>query len=392
MTSLHRRAPHLLWQHIRAATALGFAVSFGAVLQLQAGGAPDACGEWPQAAFDARHSGYNRFENILARSNVKHLTELWNAPIDGGIYASPIVSEGKLFIGGGDRRMHAFDAVTGAAVWIGCRQPLFFVDSAAAGHGLVFASGLYSTLLAYDGDTGEIAWTSALTDVRASPTLAGGKLYVASFDGTLSALDPANGASIWSVKGSCCVYDQAPVVDGGRVFQTRTDGTMTAYNTLTGTQLWSRAAFSVGTMAAGHGKIFFNDYPNVVALDEETGARVWATPVGSESEPTAPVLANGMVFVTQSRLWALNAQTGAVVWSAPVESFWGPTVANGVVYASNQSGEWDAFDERDGTLLWSVVIDGGCFFSCANAVPVVANGILYLAGPDDKVHAFGLNR
>ncbi len=184
-------------------------------------------------------------------------------------------------------------------MWIVPRQPLFFVDSAAAGHGLVFASGLYSTLLVYDGDTGEIAWTSALTDVRASPTLAGGKLYVASFDGTLSALDPANGASIWSVKGSCCVYDQAPVVDGGRVFQTRTDGTMTAYDTSTGTQLWSRAAFSVGTMAAGHGKIFFNDYPNVVALDEETGARVWATPVGSESEPTAPVLANGMVFVTR---------------------------------------------------------------------------------------------
>jgi UDP-N-acetylmuramoyl-tripeptide--D-alanyl-D-alanine ligase len=31
---------------------------------------------------------------------VKHLTELWSAPIGGGIYASPIVSEGKLFIGG----------------------------------------------------------------------------------------------------------------------------------------------------------------------------------------------------------------------------------------------------------------------------------------------------
>ena len=167
MKSLHRRVPHLLWQHIRAATALGFAVSFGAVLQLQAGGAPDACGDWPQAAFDARHSGYNRFENILARWNVKHLTELWSAPIGGGIYASPIVSEGKLFIGGGDRRMHAFDAVTGAALWIGPRQPLFFVDSAAAGHGLVFASGLYSTLLAYDGDTGEIACASVRADVHA---------------------------------------------------------------------------------------------------------------------------------------------------------------------------------------------------------------------------------
>ena len=387
-----RLTPRFLWQHLRAATALGFAVSFGAVLPVEAAGAPDACGDWPQAAFDAQHSGYNRFENVLGRRNVKHLTELWSATIDGGIYASPIVCDGKLFIGGGDHRMHAFDARTGAALWVGRRQPLFFVDSAAAGNGLVFASAVYSSLLAYCADTGKIAWASGLTDVRASTTLAGGKLYVASFDGTLSALDPVTGTPIWSVEGSCCVYDQAPVVDGNKVFQTRTDGTMTAYDTLTGRQLWNRPAFSVGTMAAGNGKIFFNDYPNVVALDEETGARVWATPVGTESEPTAPALANGTVFVTQSRLWALNAETGAVIWSAPAESFWGPTVANGVVYASNQNGEWDAFDERDGTLLWSVVIDGGCFFSCANAVPVVANGILYLAGPDDKVHAFALNR
>src|ERR1044072_9233490 len=108
MKLFRRTMPQFLWQHIGVAAALGFAVSSGADLQIQAAGAPDGCGDWPQAAFDARGSGYNRFENILARCNVKDLTELWSAPIGGGIYASPIVSEGKLFIGGGDRRMHAF--------------------------------------------------------------------------------------------------------------------------------------------------------------------------------------------------------------------------------------------------------------------------------------------
>ena len=89
---------------------------------------------------------------------------------------------------------------------------------------------------------------------------------------------------------------------------------------------------------------------------------------------------------------ALDAATGAVVWSAPAASGWGPVVANGVVYASSQSGEWDAFDGGTGSLLWSVTVGSGCGGSCANAVPVVANGILYLPGPDNFLRAYTLSR
>ena len=70
----------------------------------------------------------------------------------------------------------------------------------------------------------------------------------------------------------------------------------------------------------------------------------------------------------------------------------GPTVANGVVYASSLNGGWDAFDERDGSLLWSVTLGSGCSGTCTVTLQVTANGMLYLAGPDGSVHAFGLNR
>lgn len=246
---------------------------------------------------------------------------------------------------------------------------------------------MYQPLFAYDAETGRFVWT-ALSDVRASPTFADGVLYVASFDGTLYALDPQTGVPIWSASGGCCVYDQAPVVDGGKVFQMRTDHTLTAYDATNGTQLWSTAAFAVGTLAAAHGMLFFNDYPNVVALDEASGTQVWAAPVLTAATTGAPAVANGLVFVTQSSLMALNANTGEVVWTAPAVSSWGPIVANGVVYASSLNGEWDAFDERDGSLLWSTTVGSGCGGTCANAVPVVANGVLYLAGPDKYLRAF----
>src|SRR5215831_10714600 len=166
---------------------------------------PTATGDWVQASFDWAHSGFNRFETVLKRSNVRYLTQLWAVPVSGGIYASPVVSEGKVFIGSGDGHMYAFDAATGATLWVGPQQNLFFVDSAAVGYGLVFASSLYSTFLAYNADTGEIAWTSGLADVRASPTLRGQALFVGSFDGTLSALNAETGRPIWSATGNCCI-------------------------------------------------------------------------------------------------------------------------------------------------------------------------------------------
>jgi outer membrane protein assembly factor BamB len=172
----------------------------------------------------------------------------------------------------------------------------------------------------------------------------------------------------------------------------RTDHTLTAYDASNGRQLWSTPAFSVGTLAAAYGMLFFNSYPNVVALDQATGAQIWTAPVVTAATTGAPAVADGMVFVTQSQLWALDAATGAVVWSAPAASGWGPVVANGVVYASSQSGEWDAFHARTGSLLWSVTVGSGCGGSCANAVPVVANGILYLPGPDNFLRAYTLSR
>jgi len=343
---------------------------------------------WPQASFDSAHSGFNRFETVLTRSKVRHLTQLWSAPVSGGIHASPVISNGKVFIGSGDGHMYAFDAATGATLWIGEVQKLFFAGSAAASHGLVFASSLGGALVAYHADTGEIAWTSNLTEVAASPTLKNRILYVASFDGTLTALDAETGGSIWSAEGNGGVASQSPVLDGGRVFQMRDDHTLTAYNAQTGEQLWSIEAFSVGTLAAAYGMLFYSYYPDVVALDQATGAQLWTAPVATAARTVVPAVANGLVFVTHSQLWALDAWTGAVVWSAPVTSAVGPTVANGVVYASSLNGEWDAFDERDGTLLWSVTFGSGCSGTCTVTLPVIANGTLYLAGPDQYLRAF----
>src|ERR1044071_3107666 len=108
--------------------------------------------DWHQASFDWAHSGFNRFETVLSRSTVKDLTQLWAVPIAGGIHSSPVISDGKVFIGSGDGHMNALDAATGATLWTGPAQGSLFGASAAARHGLVFAAALDRRMLAYNAD------------------------------------------------------------------------------------------------------------------------------------------------------------------------------------------------------------------------------------------------
>jgi len=364
---------------------------------------PTRAGDWVQEGFDPGHTSFNRLETELSPENVGNLVKLWESSVGGGLpFCGPVVRDGKVYIGSGaagDGRMYAFDAATGATLWVGESQaPLFFSATAAVGHGLVFANAFNSPFLAYDAETGEIAWNSGLGGIKAAPTLQGRRLYLFGADDLVHALDPETGTEIWSQNPGGPNTGQAPVVLNGRVFQSAcVRGGLTAYDAQTGEILWHKNACSGAGVVATQGRLFFRGTfeggsDSVIALDAATGELIWETPTLPGSTSAVPAVAYGMVFVTFVDLIALDARTGVEVWRVPgVHSNTGPSVANGVVYASNLSGEWDAFDARNGALLWSVVIPG-CGGTCTNAIPVVANGRLYLAGPDQFLRAYGLPR
>jgi outer membrane protein assembly factor BamB len=358
---------------------------------------PTATGDWVVEGFDAARTSFNRFETTLSPENVGNLVKLWDAPVSGG-FDQPVVWNGKVYIGDNDHSMHALDAATGRTLWVGPQQAQFFNTSAAVGHGLVFANAFAEPVQAYDAETGEIAWTNSF-EGQVSPILQGRRLFVADFLGALSALDAETGTEIWSVEATGTIQhnQQAALLDG-RIFQMRTLGGLTAYDARTGAQLWSKPDDSSGGgPAAARGTVFFrggtdtSDDKWVVARDAATGDLIWQVPSAIGASSAAPAVAYGMVFIEFLDLFALDAETGAELWRVSgVHSAKGPSVANGVVYVSNLDGEWDAFDARNGTLLWSVTIGSGCGGVCTEARPVIANGRLYLASGGDKLVAYGL--
>src|SRR4051812_18148493 len=100
----------------------------GAALVLAAGAAPSAAGAgprhpfpgaWPQSQFDHRHSGFNRYEDVLSPSNVGGLTQAWSAPIDFYLNAAAVVRGVVYTTTSGDEHpgVYALDAGTGHRLW-----------------------------------------------------------------------------------------------------------------------------------------------------------------------------------------------------------------------------------------------------------------------------------
>lgn len=197
-----------------------------------------------------------------------------------------------------------------------------------------------------------LAWQSAINDIRSSPAVANGLLYVGTRDGHLLALDAATGAQRWSAATltAGAVVSSPTVVDG------------TVY------------------VASSDRRLY--------AFDAATGAQRWAS-LTDASISSSPVMANGLVYVTadSGTLFAFRAHTGVLAWQAAGDYLWygsTPAVAGGLVYAMSRQNYLFGFDAASGKLVWA-----GGYIQSGNAVgsPGVSDGKVYMP-TDGSLSAF----
>jgi len=132
-------------------------------------------------------------------------------------------------------------------------------------------------------------------------------------------------------------------------------------------------------------------------------ARIYPT---NSAPPSAPLIANGILYVATNQLYAFDA-TGAThcsaspttctpLWTAPAANFDGMTVANGKVFVTDGEGvqAYDAAGKKNCTIsgtaktcspLWatSTHTATGPGFTPGPGSPVVTNGVLYVPGYGD---------
>ena len=223
--------------------------------------------------------------------------------------------------------------------------------------------------------------------IYAAPLAQGERVYVASYQGQLSALDGATGKLPGEkalFKGGAVVG--APVLEGG-VLYLASGSRLFALNPLTGQPLWPKP-FQAGDriwgspVVAGETIYLGSLDHHIYALSTKDGSVIWEYKAGGAIASGLTLGEGGLFFSAFDGLYALEAETGSLRWHLPSRSwFWGrPLLWQGKVFAGSQDGRLHGLDARTGEQLWEPVPTGGTF----NFAPALGEGVLVIGS--DKVY------
>lgn len=227
---------------------------------------------------------------------------------------------------------------------------------------------------------------NGVASARTQPTVAGGRLFIASENGEVNALDPATGCTFWTFKALAGVRS-APAVSaysangkrGFAVIVGDTRANLYGIDADTGEMMWSArvdehpAAGITGSAVAWDGRVFIGvqgiseegrgstgGYQccsfrgSLSAFDVATGKRLWQTFTIEESKARAKSSAGVQLY----------GPAGGAIWSAPSID-----VKRGLVYAATGNGYADpvqpmtdsviAFDQKTGAIRWYTQLIAG---------------------------------
>ena len=253
---------------------------------------------------------------------------------------------------------------------------------------------------------------SALT--AQSPMFRGGPDHRGGYDSPAPSLQ----ALVWKFKTAGRVIS-TPAVVGDVVYVGSTDGSLYAVNRADGTQRWKFDSEGpiASSPAVGDGLVYVASLDGkVYAVDATTGARRWSFATGGERRFTAPgihgamprtemmpdpfdvflsspTVAGGTVYIGSGdqHVYALDAASGAVQWSFATGDVVhaSPAVADAVVYI----GSWDrnlyALDAATGRERWRYTT--GNDTTIYNQIGIassaaVADGMVFVGGRDGHFH------
>jgi PGF-CTERM protein len=383
--------------------------------------------DWTEFGRDTANTGFN--PNTTAPSGEARQAWSYNVSVvngsgaeirDGGFgsvkSASPVVHDGIAYFGESghgikQKVVFAVNVTTGERVWRYPTNDTFLgplygdLYSAPAVHNdtVYFANDCDCVgggeLVAVNATTGEFEWNRSYgnTNVRSSPTVANGTVYVGLHNGTLVAADEDNGDVEWTfdtkakIKHSPAYHDGTVYVTSGRPVN---EGWLFALNATTGAEQWRyNHESSVGMLSApvvAHDRVYVGNglSDGVTAFDADTGDQLWNT--STTSDPTAGVAVAGCTVYTATNdgaVHAFDATTGTEQWQGAVSGRVAsqPSVANGMVYVtSDESKQLYALHAGSGRLEGSYRLDG-----FADTSPAVGDGMVVVGGGDEMMGLAG---
>lgn len=309
----------------------------------------------------------------------------WSFQTGGKVRAQPAIAGDRVFVPSDDGFLYAVDRATGRQLWrfdlkasdLHRRPPSadhsyfdFLQSSPVVHEGRVYVGSLNGALFAVDAATGKLAWNIGTLDaIRGNPVIHGGRVYFGSWDDHLYAIDLKTQKLVWRVDTGGIVQS-TPAIDQGRVVVGNRSAKLIAYEAETGKEAWRHdytdGSWVESSAIAANGILYVgsSDSLKLSAIAADSGREAWQFKTGGWTWAT-PVLANGTLYV--------GALSGYPYY------FEGVTLRHG----------FHAIDAATGREKWSFTpppvagyVTGGVAGS-----PVIAGGTVYVGALDGRIYA-----
>lgn len=348
----------------------------------------------------------------------------WSADIAGTtkrerLAASPVISNGRLYVIDTNATVHAFDAVNGSKIWSSQIEVAKDGKTSAYGGGVsvegtvVYATNGVGDVVAMNSADGSQVWkVHPAGPLRGAPTISNGNVYVMTQDNQIYALSQADGSVQWNEAGTVGLAGifgvAAPSAGQGTVIAGYSSGELTAYRYENGRNLWSDAlartsiSTSVATLSdidadpvIDRGRVFaLGQGGRMASYELVTGQRIWELNIAGIA---TPVVSGEWVFVLtdDAKLLAIARPTGKVRWISQLPAFknikkkknpvsWtGPVLAGNRLIVASTEGNVFSVDPTNG--------NSSEMFDLKNSIslpPVVANDTLYILDNSGRISAF----
>jgi outer membrane protein assembly factor BamB len=236
----------------------------------------------------------------------------------------------------------------------------------------LYAASRNGNVVALDPDTGKAAWRTELDmDLSSGPGVGDGLIVVGAADGMLIALDADSGAELWraNVTGETLAR---PIIKDGVVITMSIDNRLHAVSAFDGAERWTveqptpnlTMRGSASPVLVGTSVLAGFDNGRLVAVNIATGNTEWeamlSPPTGrSDLERLSDV--DGVISVVgqdiyasgyQGSLVALASESGQVLWAREVSSYEGVSADWNNLYTVDEEGVVIALTRRTGDESW----------------------------------------
>lgn len=314
---------------------------------------------WPTYGYD------NERARISPYSFRPPFRVAWSVGARSLLEFPPAIAYGRLYFTNLRGVTFAVDTETGKQVWRADENRCAASSPAIADRLVVQAflnqrpcnssrspSELEGQVIAYDADTGKVAWRYRLGPTESSPLIVGNRVVVGDWRGDVVALDLSSGRRLWSYRTGGRVK-AAVAGTGNRAFVGAYDGRLYAFDVRTGALQWDSSSQSGFT---GRGRFY-----------------------------STPALAYGRVYLgsTDGKVYSFGAATGELRWSKSTGGYVysSPAVWNRTVYAGSYSHDLVALDAATGAERWRFRANGPISGS-----PTVMAGNVWFATLDRRTY------